>query len=238
LVYGGDGGPAANAGLMGPGAITVNPHGVVYFGDMDSFLVRAFPTTSAGLILPGSGKTGTTGSGTTGKQGSGTTGSGTTGSPGMGATMGQGITLQEIKSGKHAKISAILLQFSEALNGADAQDLGVYSLVAMARSKKHKGKPVSLVQARYNPSALTVTLSTRRSLVSTRPLQLTIHAAMLHDSQGMPLDGGANLVAVLGKTQATVTSAVPLVRASSPAAQAVDAVLTSTFRPGGREPAR
>ena len=48
----GDGGPATSAVLMEPGAITVSPHGVVYFADDGSFLVRAFPSTLADALPP------------------------------------------------------------------------------------------------------------------------------------------------------------------------------------------
>jgi hypothetical protein len=147
----------------------------------------------------------------------------------MGTTMVQNISLQEMKSGKHGMTSAIVLQFSAPLDGADAQDLGAYSLVTMARSKKHKSKPVRLMQVRYNSSAFTATLFTRKPIISSMPLLLTVKTGMLLDSQGLPVDGGTNVLAILNKSGATITSAVPLVRSSRLSAPAVDALLGRAF---------
>ena len=205
----GDGGPAANAALMGPGAITVNPLGVVYFGDMDSFLVRAFPTTSSGLIMPGSGSSDSMGSGS-----SDSMGSGSSNSNGSGFTTVLDVSMQEIKSGKHGATPAIVVQFSASLDIADAQDLTSYSLVTMAKSKKQKSKPVVLSKASYNPTNFTVTLTTRKKLVLSPPIVLTIKSAGLRDARNLPLDGGAsgqpgsNYVATLSQSGIMVNSFV------------------------------
>ena len=105
-------------------------------------------------------------------------------------------------SAKHKMTPAIVLQFSGALRAADAQYLGDYSLATMAKSKKQRSKPVPLSQARYNAAAHTVTLFTRKPLVMSKPLQLTVKVGKLLDSQGLTLAGGTNVVTILSKTGA------------------------------------
>jgi hypothetical protein len=201
----GDGGPATSAVLMGPGVVTVSPHGTVYFADDGSFLVRAFPSSSADATPWG---TATGGQGTGGKGTGGATG-------GPGTTTIESISILKTMSAKHKMTPAIVLQFSAALNAADAQNLVDYSLATMAKSKKQKSKPVPLSQAHYDPAAHTVTLYTRKPLVMSAPLQLTVKAAKLLDSEGLTLAGGTNVVAIISKSGAKVTSAVPLARSSA-----------------------
>ena len=54
----------------------------------------------------------------------------------------QNVSIQKIKTGKHKTSQVIVLQFSAELHASDAQNLGVYSLVTGAKSKKQKSKPV------------------------------------------------------------------------------------------------
>ena len=123
------------------------------------------------------------------------------------------VSIQKIKLSKHKTVQGIVLQFSEALDSADAQNLSVYTLATVPKNKKQKSKPVPLSSATYNSSALTVTLLTRKTLALNPPLDLTVQAASLLDAQGRELDGnnsgqpGANFTAVLSKAGATVTSA-------------------------------
>ncbi len=120
------------------------------------------------------------------------------------------------------------MQFSEALNSADAQNLSAYTLATVAKNKKQKSKPVPLSSATYNSSAFTVTLLTRKTLALNPPLNLTVQAASLLDALGRQLDGndsgrpGANFTAVLSKAGTTVTQS---------AAVAVDAVRPRIRRP-------
>jgi len=135
-----------------------------------------------------------------------------TGQPGQ-ATV-ENISVQKIGTGKKTT-EAIVVQFSEALNSADAQNINTYSLVTVAKSKKQKSKPVAMAKASYNSTTFTVTLTTRKALVLSPPLQLTVKATSLLDALGRPLDGGVNFVVTLSKSGATVTSAVPF-RAGRP----------------------
>ncbi len=96
------------------------------------------------------------------------------------------------------------------MNTADAQNLANYSLVSMPQSKKPKSKPIALAKASYNATTFTVTLTTRKTLVRSSPLKLTVSAGSLLNAQGQSLDGGVNVVAVLNKSGTTVTSAVRL----------------------------
>ena len=112
---------------------------------------------------------------------------------------------QQHPKGKHKTTTVIVVKFSGALNAADAQDLGLYSLATEARGKKHPSRPVGLTLATYDPSAGTVTLTPRKKLVLKPPLQLRIRAAGLIDTLGRSLerndDGqpGGDFVSILSK---------------------------------------
>ena len=81
-------------------------------------------------------------------------------------------------------MQGIVLQFSEALDAADAQNLNAYTLATVPKNKKQKSKPVPLSGATYNSSAFTVTLLTRKTLALNPPLDLTVKAASLLDAAG------------------------------------------------------
>ena len=119
--------------------------------------------------------------------------------------------VEKIKLRKHKTAQEIVLQFSEALNSADAQDLSAYTLVTVPKNKKQKSMPVPLSSAIYNSSTFTVTLATRKTLALNRPIDLTVKAASLLDALGRELDGndsgqsGANFTAQLSKSGTSVT---------------------------------
>jgi hypothetical protein len=95
-----------------------------------------------------------------------------------------------------------------------AQSISAYSLATISKHKNQKGKPVRLSRASYNSSTFTVTLFTRKPLVLTPALSLTVESASLLDALGRELDGndsgqpGANFTAILGKAGTRVTSVV------------------------------
>ncbi len=134
--------------------------------------------------------------------------------------------------GKHKTTEVIVVQFSEALDTVAAQNTNNYSLGTIPKAKKQKSKAVLLASASYNPSTFTVTLTTRKALVLSPPLHLTVTAAGLLDALGRPLS--TNYVATLTKGGATVSSAVPLVQAKGLSGRVVDAVLGEGFRPEAR----
>ena len=131
------------------------------------------------------------------------------------------VGIDKIKTGRKTTKEVIELQFSEGMNTADAQNRASYGLVTVPKSKKQKGAAVALATASYDLSKSTVTLTTRKALVLKQPLKLTVNATSLLDALGRPLDGGVNFVATLSKNGATVTSAVPLDRASRLSGRAV-----------------
>ncbi len=121
------------------------------------------------------------------------------------------VSIQAVRLAKTKKTTkVIVIQFSGALNAADAQNVGNYGLATIPTNKKQKSKAVALSQATYNPVNNTVTLVTRSALVLNPPLKLTINAAGLLDSLGRPLDGddngqpGGNCVVTLSKSGATI----------------------------------
>ncbi len=131
----------------------------------------------------------------------------------------QSVTVEKFKLSKHKTVQGIVLQFSEALDSADAQNINAYTLATIPNNKTQKSKPVQLSQATYNSSAFTVSLLTRKTLALNPPLELTVKAASLLDALGRELDGndsgqpGANFTAVLSKTGTKVTSAkLPAIR--------------------------
>ena len=107
------------------------------------------------------------------------------------------VLIEKQKTGKHKTTKVIVLEFNEALTAADAQSLGSYTLATVPKSKKQKSKPVALSKASYSAAAFTVTLWTRKPLVLSPPLKLTVEAASLLDIVGRPLDGGTNYTTIV-----------------------------------------
>jgi MBG domain (YGX type) len=128
----------------------------------------------------------------------------------------ESVSVEKVKLSKHKTVQEIVLQFSKALDSATAQSISSYILATVPKNKKQKSKPVPLSSASYNPSALTVTLVTRKKLALNPPLELTVRAASLLDALGRELDGndsghsGANFMAIFSKAGTSVTSAMAL----------------------------
>ncbi len=186
----GDGGPATAAELDDPYGVAVDSSGNLFISDSNYGVIREVSSSAA-------------------------TGAQTVTVLAPPPATVNSVSIQKIKTGKHKTSEAIVLQFSTALNSADAQNLSTYSLVTVPTTKKHKGKAVAQARASYNATTFTVTLMTRKPLVLSPPIQLTVKAASLLDALGRPLDGndsgqsGANFVAILGKSGARVTMPFP-----------------------------
>jgi hypothetical protein len=196
--YSGDGGPAALAELSYPEGVAMSPNGNLLIADSDNSTIRVVTAGGGGqsiLVSP---------AGSGGGGGGGGGGGSTT------TTQIESVALEKIKVGKRKTSEVIVLQFNQALNAADAQRIGEYGLVTTPKSKRQKSKVIALAKASYNPGALTVTLTTRKPLVLSSPIKLTVKASGLLDSAGDPLDGGTNFSAVLAKSGVTVTSAARL----------------------------
>ena len=121
----------------------------------------------------------------------------------------ESISVQKLKVGKK-KTQVIVIQFSGALNTSDAQNMGIYSLKTSPHGKKPRVKSVALKQAIYNSSTHTVTLTPKKVLVLNPPLQLTIQASGLLDTDNRPIEGntpdqsGALFVATMSKSGVTL----------------------------------
>ena len=137
----------------------------------------------------------------------------------------QSVTIEK-RTIKHKTTQVIVLQFSDAVNPADAADLGNYMLQTVASGKNHRSKAVRLSRPSYTAANHTVTLTTVKKLVLSPPLLLTVRTAGLLDTLGRPIDGDhgaqteANLVALLSKGRAAILGV-----ATSPSASSVDALL-------------
>ncbi len=201
--YGGDGGPAAQATLNQPDGLAMTPSGQLLIADSQNMMVREITFTPPGQTVQVSPPDMMDGGGDS-MGGSGGDGSmDDSGSSGLTAV--ESVSFEKVKTGKHATAEAIVLQFTEALDAADAQNILNYGLFTLPRSKKQKSKPVALKSASYNPATDRVTLTTRKAVVFSSPLKLTVNAAGLLDAMGDPLDGGANAVIILSKSGAPMT---------------------------------
>jgi hypothetical protein len=112
------------------------------------------------------------------------------------------VSVQSIHVGKSKKATqVILLQFTGPLNPGGAGSTSSYSLATIPATKKQKSQAVALSGAKYNAATNTVTLLTRKPLVLSPPLKLTLSAGRLLDTYGRPLSG--RYVATLKKSGVT-----------------------------------
>jgi hypothetical protein len=205
--YGGDGGTAAQATLDQPEGLAMTPTGQLLIADNQNSTVREITFTPPGQMVqvsPPDMMDGPGGGDSMGGSGGGDS-MGDSGSSGPAAV--ESVSIEKVKSGKHATTKAIVLQFSGGLDAADAQNIANYGLVTLPKSKKQKSRPVALKTASYNPATDRVTLMTRKALVFSSPLEVTVKADGLLDAMGNPLDGGENAVMILSKSGATMTMA-------------------------------
>jgi RHS repeat-associated protein len=143
----------------------------------------------------------------------------------------------KVGTGKKAKsATGLVLQFSEAVNAAQAQNLAAYQLSMAGKDKKFGTKDdkiVPLASATYNATAHTVTLIPRQAFNKTQLQQLRVKAPFLHDSLGRVIDGnhdgqpsGDFVATVKGKAVTVAASAIPKSTVISPLAiRAIDQVL-------------
>jgi hypothetical protein len=110
---------------------------------------------------------------------------------------------EKLSHNKTAKV--LVVSYSGALNGGDAQDLAAYHLVAVGTGKKSAKaqKTVPLTSATYNTGAHNVTLTTRGA-VPNQALQLDINPTLVLDADGRPISGEVMLN--LGKRGITLMS--------------------------------
>jgi hypothetical protein len=145
--------------------------------------------------------------------------------------------VQPVFNKKHL-VSEILVTFSGAVNAAEAQQTGVYRLVTPGKHDSFTAKNAGTVKLRsalYNAASNTVTLTPKKAVPLSKPVELTINGnapSGLQDSLGRLIDGdrdgtpGGDAAAVLRRSGAVI-SAIALARSSrGPAPKAaVDAAL-------------
>jgi hypothetical protein len=104
----------------------------------------------------------------------------------------------------------------------------------VARGKK-AGKPVALASATHNAATDAVTLSFKGGKFPTQSMQLDIHASLVLDPNGQPLDGGQDFHATISPSGATVARAGPAGIPTRISVRALDALLETSERPWTRD---
>jgi uncharacterized repeat protein (TIGR01451 family) len=120
-----------------------------------------------------------------------------------------------ILKGLHKRTSNdIVINFSGALDAADAQDLAAYHLVTLGKLNKKTGqhvtKGVKLTSATYNAATTSVTLAIKGALPN-QPLRLSISTSAVLDASGQPIAGtsgqsGGTFRAQFGKKGINLTN--------------------------------
>jgi hypothetical protein len=123
-----------------------------------------------------------------------------------------------ILKGLHKRTSNnIVINFSGALDAADAQDLAAYHLVAVGKLNKKTGQHatsrVKLTSATYSALTDTVTLAFKGKLPN-QPLQLSINTSAVLDASGQPIAGnsgqsGGKFQTTFGKKGITLATVSP-----------------------------
>jgi MBG domain (YGX type)/Legume lectin domain len=102
----------------------------------------------------------------------------------------ENVSIKNQRISGRGRVRVIVVQFSGGLNRSDAAHLGNYTLGTVPRGKNQKSRRVILSHATYDAKHDAVTLRTRKTLVLTVPLQLTIKSPGVMDAFGRPLTGG------------------------------------------------
>ena len=103
----------------------------------------------------------------------------------------RGVHEQKLKLSRKKSVEVVVVSFSGALNAADAQGLAAYRIAVAPKKSKagaKLGAKVILSSAKYDPKAMTVTLTPRKAL-PTKSLQLSINTALTLDARGRAVDG-------------------------------------------------
>jgi MBG domain (YGX type) len=122
------------------------------------------------------------------------------------------LTGVQLVSSKNHRVAQVLVQFSGALNAADAQNLGIYRLTSAGKKGSFtakNSKVITLRSAAYSAASDLVTLTLNKPFKLSKPVQLLIDGQAnsgLEDSLGRLIDGnhdgqpGGNAVAVLSRS--------------------------------------
>ena len=147
----------------------------------------------------------------------------------------RGVHEQKLKLSRKKSVEVVVVSFSGALNAADAQELAAYQIAVPVKKSKAGAKPkqgakVILSSAKYDPKAMTVTLTPRKPL-PTKSLQLSINTALTVDAQGRPVDGnrdgqpGGAFVTTFAKAGINFASISKATTAHRASAEAIDTLL-------------
>jgi hypothetical protein len=146
----------------------------------------------------------------------------------------------QLVTNKRHQVTEILISFSGAVNAAEAQDLGEYSLVMAGKRGSFTAKNarhIKLKAASYDAANDTVTLIPRKAFALTKKVQLEVDGVPpsgVQDSLGRLIDGahtghaGSNAVAILSRGGVSMTALAvvgPAGGANSLSAITVDALL-------------
>jgi hypothetical protein len=198
--YTGDGGPAISAKLWAPSSLALDVHGNLFIADAYNNVIREV----SGVDAPTPTPTPTTPTPTPSP----------TPPPGPAPPVTlRSVSLKKVRTGEGSTTEVIDLHFSGAIDPADADHLGAFSLTTIPKKKRQKSKPVALAGASYQPTDFTLLLTPRKRLVLNPPIRLTVFAAGLLDAEGRPMAGDDTVTVVLSPSGARVMSAVPLIGA-------------------------
>ncbi len=219
--------PSASGSTIGGTTTLTASGGVVSFGNLT--LTQTSNPVSLQITSPGLGGTSTnaitvtTQTGQSGSGGSSGSGGGSQGGSGSGNQGGSGtssiplVTLDTINDiTKKHKLTGIVLNFSGALDSTEAQTISTYSLIFAGKKNSFtakNAKKIKLSSAAYNSSADSVTLTLKKPLKLTKPLEVVVDgvgSSGLHDAEGRLIDGanngqaGSNAVGTITKNSVTI----------------------------------
>ena len=135
---------------------------------------------------------------------------------------------------KKHQLSQITFQFGGALNAAEASSVATYRLAMPGKHGSFTAKSAKVIRlksAAYNAALDQVTLTPKKPFAIKKPVQLLIHASPpggLQDGTGRFINGGEDVVFLLGRQGATVSTVAVRTSASDRLvlkAPAVDVVL-------------
>ncbi len=217
--------PAGSTVALGGSTTVTASAGVATFQG----LTLSGPTATVSLQVSSSGLTGTsttpitvtaaqTGGGSTG--GGGNNGSSGSGNGNGGGNTTPPVTMQAVQvvKNKRRRLEEIVLSFSGALNAAEADNVGEYSLIVAGKHNSFtakNAKHIGLASASYNAATHTVTLVPSKHIVIKKPVELIVNGTApsgLEDSSSRLIDGnkdgqpGGNAVAVFTAKGATISA--------------------------------
>ncbi len=143
--------------------------------------------------------------------------------------------VQFVRNKKHM-VTQVTVDFSGAVNAAQADSVGTYRLAMPGKKNSFtakNAKVIKLKSAVYNPSLNDVVLTPKKPFALTKPVQVQVEGlppAGLQDGEGRLIDGnhdgvaGGNAVAVLRSKGVTLSAVVATSAGEAPTFQAIAAL--------------